>query len=120
MNKNDILIMLDNGHGIETSGKRSPMFEDGVTQLREYAYCREIVKRIAQRLNGEGFMCYIVTPEENDVPLSRRVARVNAKHNEMKSQGKTSFLISVHNNAAANGGWANATGWAVYLSPNAS
>lgn len=112
--------MLDNGHGEETSGKRSPVFEDGHTQLREYKWCREIVQRIAQRLYSEGYMCYIVTPETNDVSLSRRVARANAKYSEMKQQGKTALLVSVHNNAAGCGQWMNASGWSVYLSPNAS
>lgn len=111
--------MLDNGHGEETPGKRSPVMEDG-RQLLEYAYCRTIVNRIAERLVQQGYSCYIVTPEETDVPLSRRVARANAKYKEAREAGKTAFLISVHNNAAGNGNWMNATGWSVYLSPNAS
>ena len=37
-NKNDYIILLDNGHGENTLGKRSP---DG--KLKEYAYAREIV-----------------------------------------------------------------------------
>lgn len=120
MNKTDVLIMIDNGHGSNTSGKRSPIFDDGETQLFEYAYTREIAKRVIEELTSQGYMCYLVTPEETDVPLSRRVARANAMHSKMRQQGKTSFLISIHNNAAQNGGWANASGWSVFISPNAS
>lgn len=114
------MIMLDNGHGVNTAGKRSPLFDDNETQLFEYSYTREIAKRIIDTLVKDGYMCYLVTPEETDVPLSRRVQRANAMHNKMKQQNKTSFLISIHLNAAQNGGWANATGWSVFISPNAS
>lgn len=31
MDKKQVIVMLDNGHGEETSGKRSPVFEDGTT-----------------------------------------------------------------------------------------
>lgn len=34
-------ILIDNGHGVETPGKRSP---DG--RLKEYAYTREIANRV--------------------------------------------------------------------------
>lgn len=120
MNKTDVLIMIDNGHGNNTPGKRSPIFDDGITQLLEYKYTREITKAVIDELVKDGYMCYLITPEENDIPLSRRVARANAMHKKMKQQGKTSFLISVHLNAAKNSGWANATGFSVFISPNAS
>ncbi|MCQ2117987.1 MAG: N-acetylmuramoyl-L-alanine amidase, partial [Bacteroidales bacterium] len=38
-------ILIDNGHGLETPGKRSP---DG--SFREFAYTREIAARIVARL----------------------------------------------------------------------
>jgi len=36
-----MLVLLDNGHGIDTPGKCSPD-----KRLKEYAYTREIVKEI--------------------------------------------------------------------------
>ena len=42
-------IILDNGHGNNTPGKRSPKWEDG-TQLFEYEFNRDIVKRISAML----------------------------------------------------------------------
>ena len=36
-----MIVIIDNGHGEDTAGKRSP---DG--RLREYAYAREIAKRL--------------------------------------------------------------------------
>lgn len=89
--------------------------------MREYKYCRERVAGIKARLEAEGYnVIYIVTPEEKDISLATRVARANAKYAELKKKGMTGFLISVHNNAAGNGKWMNATGWSVFLSPNAS
>ena len=41
MNNLSIVVLLDNGHGIQTLGKRSP---DG--KLLEYKYSREIVDLI--------------------------------------------------------------------------
>ena len=40
-------ILLDNGHGQETPGKRSPVWADG-SQLFEYEFNRDIVRRIAR------------------------------------------------------------------------
>ena len=45
MNKN-IVIVLDNGHGENTPGKRSPKLEDG-SQFFEWEFNRDIVNRIA-------------------------------------------------------------------------
>lgn len=57
-NKKDYIILLDNGHGENTSGKQSP---DG--SLKEYAYAREIVKRLESKLKENGYKVYVVTPE---------------------------------------------------------
>ena len=40
-----IKVLVDNGHGVETPGKRSP---DG--RLREYKYAREIAASVIARL----------------------------------------------------------------------
>ena len=39
-------ILIDNGHGVDTAGKRSP---DG--SLREYKYAREIAEKVAEMLS---------------------------------------------------------------------
>ena len=101
-------ILIDNGHGHNTPGKRSP---DG--KFREYAYNREIAKRIVADLIDRGYDAEILVPEEYDVSLEERVRRVNAR---CLALGKTNvILVSVHVNAAGNGSkWTNATGWSVY------
>ena len=40
-----VKILLDNGHGYDTPGKRSPIWPDG-SQLFEWEFNRDIVSRI--------------------------------------------------------------------------
>ena len=94
------MIILDNGHGIKTKGKRSPVQPDG-SQLFEFEFNRDIVRRIAQRLSGMGWRYYVLVPEIEDVPLSERCRRVNDLHRVYPS----SFLVSVHANAGGGTGW---------------
>ena len=101
-------ILIDNGHGHNTPGKRSP---DG--KFREYAYNREIAKRIVADLIDRGYDAELLVPEDNDISLEERVRRVNAL---CSAHGKSNvILVSAHVNAAGNGSkWTNATGWSVY------
>ena len=54
----DIYWCLDNGHGKKTAGKRSPVFDDGETQLFEYEFNRDIVRRIIIELDKVGVQYY--------------------------------------------------------------
>lgn len=105
-----MLILIDNGHGLATPGKRSP---DG--QFREAFYTREIARRVVADLQDRGYNAELLVPEEEDTPLSERVRRVNARcvlHGRSKV-----FLVSIHVNAAGDGTkWMNATGWSAYTS----
>ncbi len=105
-----MLILIDNGHGHNTPGKRSP---DG--KFLEYAYNREIATRIVADLTDRGYNAQLLVPEPEDIPLSERVRRINAHCNTL---GKSNvILISIHVNAAGNGSqWLNATGWSCYTS----
>ena len=101
-------ILIDNGHGIQTKGKRSP---DG--KLLEYAYTRELARQIVTTLKARGHDAELLVPEEDDIPLSERVRRTNA---HCQALGKSNvILISLHLNAAGDGTkWMNATGWSCY------
>lgn len=108
-----MLVLLDNGHGINTPGKCSP---DG--KLKEYKYAREIVSRIHQKLTEKGIDSHILTPEETDISLKERVSRANKLY---KDNNKQAILISIHCNAAgADSKWHTANGWSVYVAQNAS
>lgn len=105
------IILLDNGHGIDTLGKCSPVWPDG-TQLREWAYTRRVVKAIQERLLEQGVNVRIITPEDQDVPLKMRVDRINSI---AKMHGASScLLISVHLNASKETN--QARGWEIHTS----
>lgn len=120
MDKTKVEVFLDNGHGIETPGKRSPLFPQemkekfGINIFYEYEYTREIVKRIEKELKELGISVFIVTPEMRDVDLMTRVLRINKRYSSLKREGKKAFLISVHVDAAGHGDWMTATGWSSY------
>jgi N-acetylmuramoyl-L-alanine amidase len=101
-------ILIDNGHGIQTKGKRSP---DG--KFLEYAYTREIARQVVTELKNKGYDAELLVPEDDDIPLPERVRRTNV---HCQSLGKANvILISIHVNAAGDGSkWMNATGWSCY------
>ena len=88
------LWLLDNGHASSTPGKRSPLTDIG-TQLMEYEFTRDIVARIAEKLNTAGISNYILIPEvDTDVPIANRAERANSLLAE-----KPKLYVSVHGNA---------------------
>lgn len=91
------MIILDNGHGINTPGKRSP-FEP---VLYEYEFNRDVVKRISNKLNQLHIKNTILVPEDEDVSLSTRVKRANSIY----KQYPDAILISIHANAGCGTGW---------------
>ena len=101
-------IILDNGHGLDTPGKRSP---DGT--LIEAIYSRQLVKDLALELEKHGYTVHILVPEPEDIPLNVRVKRINAI---CRAEGvENTILISMHLNAAGDGTkWMNSTGWSCY------
>ncbi len=102
-----IRILLDNGHGIETPGKRSPQWADG-RQLLEWKFNREMVNRVEKLLNTMGITCVQLVPEEQDISILERCRRANRWASESDC-----LLISIHANAG--GG----TGGEVFTYPGA-
>ena len=89
------LWCLDNGHGKNTAGKRSPFFGDGQLQFREYEFNRDIVSRITKALDEKGVKYYNVVPEiEIGDFLQGRVERANNKRSSLPK-----LYISIHANA---------------------
>lgn len=107
-------ILIDNGHGSNTAGKRSP---DG--RLLEYKWCREIASRIVQTLQKKGIDAERIVTEECDISLRERCKRVNAVC--AKYGSKNVALISIHVNAANSGKvWMGARGWSGWVYTGAS
>lgn len=103
-------ILIDNGHGIDTAGKRSP---DGM--FREYEYTRLIARAVVLHLQYRGYDARLLVPETEDIPLSERVRRVNGHCYELGKQNV--LLVSIHVNAAGKGDcWYDAVGWCAYTS----
>ena len=107
------IVLIDNGHGAETPGKCSP---DG--RLREYAWTRDIARRVCDKLKASGYDARLLVPELNDVSLRERVRRVNSVCAGAGSDNV--LLVSIHVNAAGTGQWHNASGWTAWIAPNAS
>lgn len=102
-------VLIDPGHGIDTPGKRSP---DG--KFREYLWNRQVADLLGARLVAMGIDASPVVTETNDIPLSTRVQRVNRICSKVGASNV--ILVSIHANAAGNGGWMNAKGWSCYTS----
>lgn len=103
-------ILIDNGHGENTPGKRSP---DG--RFLEFKFNREIADRIVADLRDRGYDAELLVEEDDDVPLAQRCKRANAYSQAMGEENV--ILVSIHANAFGNGSeWTKARGWSVYTS----
>ena len=104
-----MIVLIDNGHGSNTAGKRSP---DG--RLREWSYTRGIAAEVVRRLKAQGVDARRIVTEETDISLPVRCQRVNRLCREYGSAQV--ILVSIHVNAAGNGQWLKARGWSVFTS----
>lgn len=106
-------VILGTAHSKNTPGKQSP---DG--RLLEYAYSREICKKIKDVLTLKGVDCMIDIEGDYEGSLQNRCNIVNKV---CEQNGPSNCLyVSVHVNAASNGKWSNARGFCVFVCPTAS
>jgi N-acetylmuramoyl-L-alanine amidase len=104
-------ILLDAGHGgciaghYQTSGKRSPIWEDG-SVLYEGEFNRSIKARLKEMFQLEGVDYVDINPQDTDLSLEDRVDFANEYRN--------SVYVSIHANAG--GG----TGCEVFTAVNCS
>ena len=109
-------ILIDNGHGNNTPGKRSPYSANGIKpaiEFYEYEWNREIAARIVDDLLSMGYDAELLVPEDNDISLKERVRRINEI---CDTEGASNTLmISVHANAMGDGSaWMKGRGWSAY------
>lgn len=106
-----MIVIIDNGHGVNTAGKCSPD-----KRLLEYKWAREIAQLIQEQLKAHGIEAVRIVTEEADISLKERCRRANAlcaKHGTANC-----IFVSIHANAAGGDGkWKSAGGWCVYTSP---
>ena len=97
-------ILIDNGHGVGTPGKRSPD-----CTLYEYEWNRREANMICDILQAEGYDAELLVPELQDISLAERCRRAN-KYDKTKT-----ILVSIHVNAAGDGvRWSTARGWSIW------
>lgn len=104
-------ILIDNGHGFDTAGKRSPD-----RAFYEWKWNREIARFIHSSLKSKGYDVELIVTEEKDISLNERCRRVNEVCKKLGT--KNVIFVSIHSNAAGGDGkWKSAGGWCVYTSP---
>lgn len=114
---NKPIILIDNGHGIDTPGKCSPDALKGLLSspyyFKEYAWARKCARGIVAALSAKGYDARMLVSEDADISLTERANRVNTF---CRRYGKENvLLISVHVNAAGNGSqWMTARGWSAF------
>ena len=86
-----MIILIDNGHGADTKGKRSP---DG--ELREAIWAREMAYDLMTALQKRNIEARMITPEMQDIALQTRVARINKVCAERGANNV--LLVSLHLN----------------------
>jgi N-acetylmuramoyl-L-alanine amidase len=95
VNPKDILIALDDGHGMETAGKRTPIFPAGSefagTFMHENEFNSAVVKKLDTNLKRCGFKTILVADGDEDVPLQTRT--------DLANKVKANLFISIHANA---------------------
>jgi N-acetylmuramoyl-L-alanine amidase len=85
------LIALDDGHGMETAGKRTPKFADG-SFMHENEFNKAVVNKVAKKLEKYiDIEVMFTAPTDKDTPLRERSSLAN--------KIKADILISVHANA---------------------
>lgn len=90
------LIILDAGHGMTTSGKRSPTLPEELKSetgnfMHENEFNRAVVIKLDKKLRDCGFDTLTVSSLSTDTPLKTRVDLANSK--------KADAFISIHANA---------------------
>ena len=105
-----MLIAIDNGHGLNTPGKRTPQFPDGKV-IKEWEFNYPTAKKLGEMLKYNGFNIIYVSDTNQDTPLSVRTKKAN--------DVKADAYVSVHFNAYQ-GAWGSHGGIETYHYPNST
>jgi N-acetylmuramoyl-L-alanine amidase len=103
------LIAIDDGHGMETPGKRTPLFSGTTTYMHENEFNNAVAQMLKTNLEKCGFNTLMVAPGNTDIPLKVRTDTAN--------NAKADLYISIHANAL-NGRWGEQRGVSTYHYPN--
>ncbi len=110
------LVILDAGHGLDTPGKRTPLFPDD-SFMRENEFNRSVVRKIDSLLEKNDIIdTFFSVTEKYDVSLAERVQRANDIYEQNRELYEKVVFISVHANALT-GSWGTQNGTSSYHYP---
>jgi N-acetylmuramoyl-L-alanine amidase len=102
------LIALDDGHGMETPGKRTPTLPGTKQFMHENEFNNAVAQKLKVNLERCGFETLMVAPTDADTPLKERV--------DIADREGADLFFSVHANAL-NGIFGKQEGVSVYHYP---
>lgn len=104
-------IAIDNGHGYNTPGKRTPPFPNTGQVIREWEFNHPTARKLKELLEQEGYKVIMVSDTIEDTPLNVRTKRAN--------DAKADLYISIHYNAL-NSIWGSHGGIETFHHPNSA
>ena len=108
------LIAIDDGHGMQTAGKRTPVFTDGTTGetgqpwFHENEFNRDVARQVKANLERCSFRTLLVAPTDEDTPRKMRT--------DIANKANADLFISIHANAL-NGAWGDQQGVSAFHYP---
>lgn len=109
MNKaSDFLIALDDGHGINTIGKRTPIIPEIGRYIKENEFNKAVITIMDRYLRDIGFRTLLVAPTDKDTSLKARTDLANIK--------KADVYVSIHYDAVSNL-WGEVEGHSIFVYP---
>lgn len=93
---NRFLIAIDDGHGQETLGKRTPVIPELGRPIKENEFNRAVATLLDQELRRLSFRTLLVAPTDVDTPLVNRTNLANSQ--------KADLYVSIHYNAGGGRG----------------
>ncbi|WP_181350473.1 N-acetylmuramoyl-L-alanine amidase [Thalassobacillus sp. CUG 92003] len=107
---NGKLVALDDGHGMKTSGKRTPYVPGLERQIKENEFNRAVVSFLADMLLERGFRVLFTAPTDYDTSLNARTDAAN--------EHGADIFVSVHFNAMSyDFDYSSASGISVHIYP---
>lgn len=102
----DCTVFLDPGHGGSTGLLRDCSNGSPDGTYKEHVFSLDLAQRIKKILQEQGIRVVMSREADMYVALAKRASLAN--------RAKATLFLSIHTNAAANGGWADPSGLVVY------
>ncbi|MEK3974763.1 N-acetylmuramoyl-L-alanine amidase family protein [Psychrobacillus sp. FSL K6-1267] len=107
----NFLIALDDGHGMQTAGKRTPIIPELGRYIPENEFNRAVVNLMDKMLRDIGFKTLLVAPTDADTSLKART--------DLANSSKADIFISIHFDAMGST-WGTAEGHSIFVYPGSA